>query len=695
MAGLQSGKTTAGAVWSRIQFDAYPKETGLICAPCYDEQTQVLTDNGWKYFINVKKEDKIACLDKDELIFEKPLEIYKERYIGEMIGAKGKSVDFLTTPNHRMYCRPEWNKNSKWEIKTAKEIYKKRYKMKRDVKNWNGNPEGKSDWFEFLGFWFAEGCAEFNEKSRKYRITITQKEEVYVDDLMERVKQYLPKEKYFKNKRQLSGFNWVIYDKELAREFVKYGKADNKEIPRWILDSNINCLKAFLKGYLLGDGKECKNQTIGYTNSEKLADGLQEIALKCGWSATIRRYDYPQWKNAQYLVFIYKNIKGREITINEELWYKKDYDGYVYCVKVRTGIIYVRRNGITLWSGNTYKILTQSTLPKFFELNPDLKRYYKKFDNEILIPKRGTIFIRSTENPNVIEGMTLKWAWADEAGQMKLDAWINLQGRLSILKGSLFVTSTPYTLNWLYTDFYEQWKKGNPDYLVVQCRSCDNPYFPKEEYERVKLTMDPRTFRRRYDGLFEKMEGLVYEDFMPFHILEPKLFQFKEVICGIDWGFNNPAAIAVIGITDDSTFYLIDEYYKSEKTTAEIIVKLREFNDKYKIRMWYPDPAEPDRLEEMKRAGLYPREVSKAKDSIKHGIDKVRELIRRNQFRVFNTCRYALEEFSIYHYPEGVKEEPIKEDDHLMDAIRYAIYGYQPAPRIIPRVFRELVNPAR
>jgi len=135
----------------------------------------------------------------------------------------------------------------------------------------------------------------------------------------------------------------------------------------------------------------------------------------------------------------------------------------------------------------TYKILTQSTLPKFFELNPDLRKYYKKGDNEIDIPGRGSIYIRSTENPNVLEGMTLRWAWFDEGGQMKLDAWVNIQGRLSILKGKLFITTTPYTLNWLYTDFYENWLNKTPEYKVVQFKSKDNPYFPEEEYERVRI----------------------------------------------------------------------------------------------------------------------------------------------------------------------------------------------------------------
>lgn len=329
-----------------------------------------------------------------------------------------------------------------------------------------------------------------------------------------------------------------------------------------------------------------------------------------------------------------------------------------------------------------YKILQQSTLPKFFEINPDLKRYYRKGDSIIEVPGRGKIYIRSTDNPNVIEGMTLRWIWPDEAGQMKLDAWINFQGRLSILQGSLLITTTPYALNWLKTDFYDKWKKGVKDYKVVQFRSVDSPYFPKEEFERVKNTMDARTFRRRYCGLLEKMEGLVYDDFMPsIHIIEPKKIEFKEVIAGIDWGFNHPTAIAIIGVDKDNCFYLIDEYYERGKITSEIIEKLKFYQDKYKVRFWYPDPAEPDRLEEMKQAGLFPREVNKGKGSVSLGIDKVRALIKENRFKVFNTCKYAIEEFNLYCYPDedkGIKEEPIKENDDLMDAGRYAIMTYQP-----------------
>ena len=350
------------------------------------------------------------------------------------------------------------------------------------------------------------------------------------------------------------------------------------------------------------------------------------------------------------------------------------------CIWARKMMVEFPKND-GLIAAPTYKILTQSTLPKFFEINPDLKKYFKKGDGVIEIPNRGKVYIRSTDNPNVIEGMTLRWIWADEAGQMKLDAWINFQGRLSILEGELFITTTPYTLNWLYTDLYQKAKDNVQDYKVVQFRSKDNPYFPDEEYDRVKGTMDSRTFRRRYDGLFENMEGLVYQDFVPnMHTKNPEpQLKMKEFICGIDWGYNHPTAIIVIGVDSDGGYWIVDEYYKSGKTTAELIEKMNFFKDKYKIRFWYADPAEPDRIEEMRRSGLNSREVNKSKGSVRIGIDKLSELFKTNRLHIGHKCIHVLDEISTYHYPDpdsDKREDPVKENDDAMDAIRYAIMTY-------------------
>jgi phage terminase large subunit len=82
----------------------------------------------------------------------------------------------------------------------------------------------------------------------------------------------------------------------------------------------------------------------------------------------------------------------------------------------------------------------------------------------------------------------------------------------------------------------------------------------------------------------------------------------------------------------------------------------------------------PDRVEAMKRKGFYTREVDK---NVMLGIDRVRQLIRKRQLFIFDNCKNTIDEFNSYHYdPEKLKEEPVKENDHLMDAIRYAVYNH-------------------
>lgn len=82
---------------------------------CYDDTTEVLTQNGWKLFKNIEFSDKIATLSKeDELEYHNPITIFEAPYSGEMYRFKSRQVDLLVTPNHNMYVNTnkranEWN----------------------------------------------------------------------------------------------------------------------------------------------------------------------------------------------------------------------------------------------------------------------------------------------------------------------------------------------------------------------------------------------------------------------------------------------------------------------------------------------------------------------------------------------------------------------------------------------------------
>jgi len=330
----------------------------------------------------------------------------------------------------------------------------------------------------------------------------------------------------------------------------------------------------------------------------------------------------------------------------------------------------------------TYKILQQSTLDKFFNLFPNLRKYYKEQKGIIELPTGGKVFVRSGDEPLGLEGMTLHWAWLDEAGMMRRLVWTVIRSRVSMTGGQVFMTTTPYDMGWLYQEYYLPWKEGTDKSLsFFTWRSIDNPFFPKEYFDAESLRLRPEEFNRRYCGLFTKMEGLVF-DLPPEQIIEP-LPEIERraqiVIAGIDWGFNNPAAIPCLALYDNS-WYVIDEWYETGRITSEIIQAAKNKVAEKKVQRFYPDPSESDRIKECRDAGL---NVFEANNDVIGGISKIQQLIREKRFFVFKTCKNWIDESSKYHYPPGIEgkpfgEEPVKIDDHLMSGTRYAIYSFDP-----------------
>ena len=323
----------------------------------------------------------------------------------------------------------------------------------------------------------------------------------------------------------------------------------------------------------------------------------------------------------------------------------------------------------------TYKILQQSTLQKFFSNFPTLHRYYKESKGVIELPTGGNVYVRSADQPFGSEGITAWWEWLDEAGQMSRLAWTVYRSRIAMTRGQQLITTTPYALNWLYTDFYLPWQRHeDPNYSVFTWKSTENPHFPKDYFEAERRRLSVEEFARRYEGEFTKMEGLVYD--LPQEQIVPATdkLNVKEIILGLDFGFHNPAAGVVIKVTSDNVFYVTDEYYESGKTQDELEDDLKVLQQTAPYRQVYPDPAEPDRIAAMKKHGFYVKTVDK---NVALGIDLVRELIRKKQLFVFDRCRNVLDEINYYHYDsEKPKEEPVKDKDHLMDALRYALYNY-------------------
>lgn len=77
------------------------------------------------------------------------------------------------------------------------------------------------------------------------------------------------------------------------------------------------------------------------------------------------------------------------------------------------------------------------------------------------------------------------------------------------------------------------------------------------------------------------------------------------------------------------------------------------------------------------------REVTKGKGSVARGIDVVREMFKSRRIFVSKKCVNLISELESYHYPDSnpeknAAEDPVKKNDHALDALRYALVTHSP-----------------
>lgn len=377
---------------------------------CYDDQTEVLTKDGWKYFKDLSFEDEIATLDNnDYLMYQKPEDIIASKYNGDMYHLENRGISLVVTPNHNLYvAKGSYFYHDKNNLKMQypfELVYPEKYfgKDKRFKKDcfWKGtkpNPKYKIKGLEyenymvlwnknrhyindnlefdiipflhFLGFYIAEGCVTLKKDGHPREINIAYNpfdEEVLVNKLIVDL-----------------GFNVFeggygckrIYNNSLAGWLLKEcgHLAPNKKVPNFIKDLPPKYIEEFLKYLFIGDGHKSKTANILTTTSKQLSNDVQELLLKCGYTfrETIRDRRGVHGKingreiNTKCINYEINWLRLGEIEIDNskvkktksfiEQW--EPYNGVVYCVTVPNHIIYIRRNGKGCWCGNSFRQYT-------------------------------------------------------------------------------------------------------------------------------------------------------------------------------------------------------------------------------------------------------------------------------------------------------------------------------------------------
>lgn len=342
--------------------------------------------------------------------------------------------------------------------------------------------------------------------------------------------------------------------------------------------------------------------------------------------------------------------------------------------------------GDFLVAAPTYKCLAQSTLDKALEqLNTNRLGKFHKQDMIYLLKNGHKVFLRSTEDPNSLEAMTLRAAWLDEAGQMKKQVWTNLRhGRTSILQGRIFLTTTPYPDYWWpVNEIINPWKQGDEEFEVIQFPSTANPSFPRKEVERAQKTLDSRIFQMRYGGQYVKMGGLIYPDFGTQNIAEcPDQSKIITWIGGIDWGHN--FCFVLIGRDKNGTYWQVKELYTQGGLLKEHAKTIKEICKGKNLFAIYYDPSEPGLAQELTVLGITP--LVPGNNDVELGINRVGQLIKARRFKVSKSCPNTISELESYHRKEKDEGETkiVKVKDHAVDSLRYTLLSYPDEELVVP-----------
>lgn len=294
---------------------------------------------------------------------------------------------------------------------------------------------------------------------------------------------------------------------------------------------------------------------------------------------------------------------------------------------------------------------------------------------EIKLVNGSLIILRGWESIETLRGQKFNLIVLDEVASMR-NFWLHweevIRPTLTDMVGEGLFISTPKGFNHFYDLFNIQNK--DTDYKSHHFTSYDNPHLPFVELEKAKQEMTEDRFAQEYMADFRKTQGLVYKEFnRDVHVYhdEPEL-AVTDVLAGIDWGWTNPASVHRIRKTADRHYWIDREFYKKGQTTSQII----EYTKSLQPNKVYPDPAEPDRNEEARRAGLNVREVTK---DVEARIVCWQELWKQNRVHVHDSCVNLIWELETYSYPDkkpdhNEDENPIKENDHSCDEVGMVLY---------------------
>lgn len=273
-----------------------------------------------------------------------------------------------------------------------------------------------------------------------------------------------------------------------------------------------------------------------------------------------------------------------------------------------------------------------------------------------------------------IQGMTLAGVFFDEVALQNRDFVEQAVARCSVEGSRFWFNCNPeYPGHWFYTDWICRVKEKKLYYLHFQMD--DNPSLSQKIKERYQTIYRGNFYDRFVLGKWVQPQGLIYPMFShKIHVVE-RVPACSRFIVSCDYGTVNPCSIGLWGESNGVWYRLAEYYYDSRKqgicrTDEEHYMQLEQLCAGKQVEAVIVDPSAASFIECIRRHGRF--RVIPARNQVLEGIELVSMLLQTGKLYFYRECKNAIREFSMYRWNDkSEREQPLKENDHAMDEIRY------------------------
>lgn len=322
---------------------------------CFTGEAEVLTRQGWKKWESITLEDELAVCESGRMGFSRPTRLFVQDYSGYVYGIEAPELAYLVTPEHRF---PDPRRG----FVTAEEIHRKKMlRIVLAIGPWPGDAPDESvvpagwqpeDWAGWLGLLAAarQIHVRYDEQGARVRL----------DGLAVAGRSVAKMRRFLRscpwawqlNQRGQLLFRWP----EEAGPVPDQPRKVALLLERTLLTAPLSWRQSFL---CWSFAPRTRQQQCFLGRDRVLAEIVSRIAVLSGRSIRLKM----RRSERQTLYEICLSSRtSLTLEASRRCWfYRRRYEGTVYCASVPGELLLVRYLGHVFWSGNSTEAIPEES----------------------------------------------------------------------------------------------------------------------------------------------------------------------------------------------------------------------------------------------------------------------------------------------------------------------------------------------